>query len=167
MRIAITGPESTGKTTLATALSLELGLPLSNEYARLFLEINDGTYTEPDLVFMAKEQYLLNDKLDTGCGIIADTEMMVFVVWSQVKYGRCSEKIIELFKGQRFDHYLLCYPDLPWENDMLRESPLFEDRIALFNEYRSQFEKARLPYHVVKGNGLKRLANALTAISHH
>jgi nicotinamide riboside kinase len=145
LRIAFTGPESSGKTTLAAWLSSFLELPFIEEYARTFLA-DQIDYKPEDLDFMAKKQVELWPK----GGLIADTEMHVFQIWSSVKYAQVSPSITLLLKAQQFDHYFLCAPDIPWEADPLRENPLNRD--MLFGLYREQLEKYGRNMTILTGN---------------
>jgi nicotinamide riboside kinase len=145
LRIAFTGPESSGKTTLAAWLSSFLELPFIEEYARTYLA-DQIEYKQEDLDFMAKKQAELWPKL----GLIADTEMHVFQIWSAVKYAEVSPLISELLNTQQFDHYFLCAPDIPWEADPLRENPL--NREMLFDLYLEQLEKYGRNFTILTGN---------------
>ncbi|MBK6665467.1 MAG: AAA family ATPase [Saprospiraceae bacterium] len=66
MKIIITGPESSGKTTLALWIALEYQWCLVPEFAREYLKQNDGKYLEHDLILIAllqnwEEKVLLKD----------------------------------------------------------------------------------------------------------
>jgi nicotinamide riboside kinase len=145
LRIAFTGPESSGKTTMATWCAQEFSLTYIDEYARTYLA-DQIEYRQEDLDIMASKQV----ELWPNHGLIADTEMHVFQIWSQVKYAEVSPMISELLKQQHFDHYFLCAPDIPWEADPLRENPL--DREMLFGLYRDQLEKFGRSYSILTGN---------------
>lgn len=54
--ITIVGPESSGKTTLARQLAVDLGYPWVPEYAREYLERQGGYYDEADLEKIAVGQ---------------------------------------------------------------------------------------------------------------
>jgi nicotinamide riboside kinase len=149
LRIAFTGPESSGKTTMATWCAQEFSLTYIDEYARTYLA-DQIEYRQEDLDIMASKQV----ELWPNHGLIADTEMHVFQIWSQVKYAEVSPMISELLKQQHFDHYFLCAPDIPWEADPLRENPL--DREMLFGLYRDQLEKFGRSYSILTGNLEKR-----------
>ncbi|MFM8242561.1 MAG: AAA family ATPase, partial [Crocinitomicaceae bacterium] len=90
MKIAFTGPESAGKTTLANWVAESLGLKLSPEYAREYLQIHE-TYTQETLDIMAQTQFDRNNSAH-----VCDTEMLVFAVWSMEKYGNVSPLIQNL-----------------------------------------------------------------------
>mgnify|MGYP000013414572 CR=1 FL=1 len=145
IRIAFTGPESSGKTTMATWCAQEFSLIYIDEFARIYLA-QQSSYVQKDLDVMAHKQVALWPKK----GFVADTEMHVFQIWSQVKYAEVSPVLSKLLKLQQFDHYFLCAPDIPWEADPLRENPL--DREMLFGLYRDQLEKFGRSYSILKGN---------------
>jgi len=54
------------------------------------------------------------------------------------------------FASEEFDHYFLCKPDIPWEEDPLRENP--KDRERLFFIYENQLKELNLPYSILFGN---------------
>ena len=58
IKIAVVGPESSGKTTMCEALALEFGSIWVEEFARAHLEEHGPEYTEPDLLNIAKGQVL-------------------------------------------------------------------------------------------------------------
>ena len=56
MRIAILGPESSGKSTLAKALASELKIDFTDEYARTYLNNINREYHQNDLLEIAKKK---------------------------------------------------------------------------------------------------------------
>jgi nicotinamide riboside kinase len=56
LKIIVTGPESSGKTTLCNALSKHFNLPFSKEYAREYLNTLKRDYNPDDLLKIAKGQ---------------------------------------------------------------------------------------------------------------
>ena len=106
-RIAFTGPESCGKTTIAKRFAAQVGGAYVEEFARVYLEQRNGHYDESDLLTIAQGQWAL---LKESSGIlVADTEMLVLKVWSEVRYGRTNPIIEELLRTQDFDYYFVCY----------------------------------------------------------
>ena len=81
---------------------------------------------------------------------ILDTEMLVLKIWFQEKFRKNSEVIQSLLIRQEIDFYFLCKPDIPWEEDPLRENPLDRDR--LFLEYQQLLNAMELPYRVISGS---------------
>lgn len=56
LKIVLTGPESTGKTTLAEQLSSHYSLPWVEELARAYVESLNRTYNQADVLEIAKLQ---------------------------------------------------------------------------------------------------------------
>ena len=149
LRLAFTGPESSGKTTLANWCGAYFDLPVIAEFARTYLQ-DKPTYDQQDLDIMAQKQV----ELWPGGGFVADTDMHVFQVWSEVKYAEVSQIIQDLLKVQQFDHYFLCAPDIPWEEDPLRENP--HDRQELFDLYQKALKDYNRSYSILEGPLEKR-----------
>ena len=59
-------------------------------------------------------------------------------------------------------HYLLCYPDLPWIDDPLRENPNIREELFLW--YKEEIEALHIPYTSIKGEGNERLQQAVAAL---
>ena len=150
LKIAFTGPESSGKTTMSKWLSMHLSFNFANEYARDYLSKKTG-YNQEDLNKIAAEQYRRND---ASGNLVIDTEMLVMKVWCEEKYNSCSKEILDLLELQKIDFYFLCKPDIPWEEDPLRENPLDRDR--LFMKYEENLKERGYEYAVLKGSLLKR-----------
>ena len=149
-KFAITGPESSGKTTLSIELANQFNGIHIPEFAREFLTNTNGIYSESDLDTMAKAQVeSWNLQTDTEI-VFCDTDMLVFKVWSEYKFGRISSYILEALELQKFDHYFLCRPDIPWEEDPLREHP--EARNELFEIYLREIKKRNYPYTIIEGD---------------
>lgn len=159
--ILITGPESTGKSTLASQLSEELGHIMIPEYGRIYLEKNGPEYSYKDIEIMALH-HMEQVKAADNSSLILDTYLLNYKIWSEYKYGKVSDKIIELLKECRFDLILLMEPDIEWEEDSLRESPT--DRDNLFDIYIEELDKLEWSYSIVQGIGDIRRQNAINII---
>ncbi len=163
-RIAITGPESTGKSKLAAWLAGHYQALWVPEYARQYLEKNGPDYTPEDIVAIARGQ-LANENAATENAsrvLFCDTDLLVTKIWCEVVFGFCPEWIEKQFHAHRYDLYLLCYPDIPWEPDPLRENP--NDRKELFGLYLKILEENNLPFRIIKELGLVRFKNARTFV---
>ncbi|MBQ8761619.1 MAG: ATP-binding protein [Bacteroidales bacterium] len=167
--IAITGPESTGKSTLAEALAKYFGTEYIPEYSRTYLENFEGRYSEDDVVEIAKGQHkLIVEKKEYSQNIlIADTEIIVCKIWVEYVFKHSNATINNILKEQDFDLYLLCDIDLPWTYDPLRENPNPEERKELFEIYRNTLTQMNLPFEIVRGNDEERISNAINIIKKH
>lgn len=154
MKFAFTGPESSGKTTLSKAISEEFKGDYFPEYAREFLTNTNGFYTQSDLDLIALGQFK-SWKTSPNSNHFYDTEMLVIEVWSEFKYKTCSELILNLVQQQHIDHYFLCSPDIPYEDDPLRESP--QHREELFEIYLQKLKKYCFPFTIIEGTNSERI----------
>jgi len=170
LKIAFTGPESSGKTTLAKWLSEELSAVCCDEFARKYLEKRES-YDQKDLTKIAKGQLKEWDKNTDSRPLIADTEMLVIQIWSLWKYGSCDSLIVSAVQNQQFDHYFLCKPDIPWEPDELRESE--NERDQLFAIYEQMIIELGWNYTIVCGDlntrktKIRNVLNNISSIANH
>ena len=155
-RFAITGPESSGKSTLTKEIAEHFQTTWCVEYAREYLETRNGIYSQVDIDEIAKGQLALWKESSNEKLFFCDTEMLVLKIWSEFKYGNCSSFIENAFQDQQFDHYFLCRPDIPWEEDPLREHP--EQRQQLFDLYHKSLIENNLPFTIVEGDLPNRLS---------
>ncbi|MEO9534075.1 MAG: ATP-binding protein [Crocinitomicaceae bacterium] len=165
IKIAITGPECSGKTTLAIALGQEFDISWIPEFSRVYLSKLDRSYKQEDLDVIAQKQQNaidLIERIGKGKYLITDTEMTVMKIWSQEKYQDVSETITTLWQQQSYDLYLLCKPDIPYENDPLRENP--DDRDRLYEIYKAELISKGVHFVEIEGLEFQRKAKALKAI---
>ncbi len=164
IRVALTGPESTGKTSLASELAGHYNTVWVPEYAREYLEGTGHKYEEQDLLRIAKGQRRLEKNLIDKANryIFCDTEMLVIKLWGLHKYGRVDEKIEKWIAKKPYHLYLLCYPDLQWASDPLRENP--EGGDYFFKQFENELKRSGFDYEVIRGNGNERLMTAVDAI---
>lgn len=165
LRIAITGPESSGKTSLAIELAAHYGSSYVPEFARFYLQNRAFNYTVNDLEHISRSQaewFQRSARLGAPL-VIQDSEFAVMHVWMEERFKQCSIEIEALRRSTRFDHYLLCAPDLPWSFDPLRENP--NDRWRLFERYVAVLRAWGLPYTIIEGEGQPRINMALTKIN--
>ncbi|HFA49888.1 MAG TPA: ATPase [Bacteroidetes bacterium] len=159
--IVITGPESTGKTTLAGQLAAHFKTVWVPEFARSYISGLDRQYIENDLLEIAKGQLLQENKMKEKAGgvLFLDTSLEVLKIWSGYKYGRCHPFILDQLKAQKHRLYLLCEPDIKWEKDPQRENP--DDRQKLFELYVQELTQQNTNFVKISGIGNTRFKNAL------
>ena len=164
-KVVITGPESSGKSTLCKHLSESLFIPHVREYAREYIAALDRTYDQSDLLHIAKGQLDLEKDIlsQTPSFLICDTDLLTIIIWSEYKYGSCDSDIIRLLNDNLPDLYLLVAPDFPWVEDPQRENPA--DREELFSIYQKEIEDLEVPYKVISGTESERLEIAMDLFS--
>ncbi len=166
-RIVITGPECTGKTTLAAELAERLGVPWLPEAARDYAaavaragRILDAT----DVDRIAERHTAAEDSLRATNPplIVLDTDLMSTVAYGRHYYGGSSAWLESEARARRGDLYLLCSPDIPWVPDGVRDRPTGrEEMLAHFRRVLNEFDVRTAD---VWGTGPARLEAALAAV---
>lgn len=162
--IILTGPESSGKTTLAESLSSYFQVPFVKEYAREYLEEFGPDYTFEEVLKMLEgQEQLENNAFDLGADfIICDTDVLTYKIWISYKYGMATTHVDQILKEKKACFYLLCSPDIPWVDDPLREHP--KQRWELFDQYKEALEDLGLPYQILEGSHAYRMNVAKESI---
>ncbi len=163
-RIAIIGPESTGKSTLSEDLSNHYKEPWVPEYAREYLEKLGRPYVREDLIEIAKGQIREEENFlpKSKNLLICDTNLVVIKIWSEYKYGDVDKQIMEMLNSRYYDLHILTNIDLPWEEDPLREHP--DEREELLLHYQNHLFERNINYTLVSGDKETRLNQSIQAI---
>lgn len=163
IKIVITGPESTGKTTLTYELSRRLKAPAVPEYARQHLDSLPRPYRQKDLIYIAKAQVQLEEMTSRKPGpfLICDTDLLTIKIWLEDKFSKADDWLNEQLYQRRPDLYLLCDIDLPWQPDPQREDA--NRREHLLSVYEKELNELTVPWKKIKGTGEAR---TLLAMSH-
>ena len=165
IRIAVTGPESTGKSSMVQQLSKHYGGSIVPEFAREYLSHLKRPYTALDVETIARKQIELNDALPSNSNFIFyDTDILVCRIWMEVVFGVCPDWLVAESRKQRYSHTLLMNIDLPWEPDPLREHPHLREE--LFNRYRTILIEDQRSFTIISGMNEARFENAKSAINH-
>jgi len=162
-KIAIIGPESTGKSTLTKGLAQYFDEPFLPEYGRKYLEENGSQYEKSDLLKISKGMLQAEQEQAKNANqfLFCDTDLIMMKVWYEVKYGKCHPWVLNQLESNPYDYYLLCAPDLPWQSDPLRENPNIREE--LFERYQKELEDYGFEYAVIAGIE-ERLARAVLAV---
>ena len=158
--IIITGPECSGKSSLANLLAEAYKKPVQSEYAREYLNKYGTSYQFLDLLAIAKKQKeLLDTALSKNALVISDTGFLVLKIWSQIRFNMVHPYIDSTFYEGTNEFYLLNKPDFGWEYDPLRENEF--EREELFEIYQHELEAAGKEYYILEG----KIQTRLTAIA--
>ena len=164
-KIAITGPESTGKSALAQKLAAHFGCAYVPEYARGYLAELNRPYIKADVLRIAKGQLQWETEVaehQQDAYLFCDTDVLVCKIWQECKYGTADTWIKKQFAKHHYDLFLLCDIDLDWEYDEMREHP--EERETLFELYVNELTTAGKNFKIISGLGEERLNNAIAAV---
>ena len=156
-KVVITGPESSGKTTLFNAIKEKFGIAGVPEFARIYIDQLDRPYVQGDLIEIANGQLQLEQKFSNENKdlLLCDTDLLTIKVWSEYKYGSCDPIILNQLMHHLPDYYVLASPDIPWEPDPQRENP--EERDELFQIYQKEILTLKIPSIIVAGSQEQRM----------
>ena len=174
LRIAVYGPESTGKTELAGKLAAHFSAPLVSEYARERWD-QQGALTLEDMLPVAREQWRREDEalLRQGSGgqaapklVICDTEALTTMLWSDLLYGTCPDEVRRGAEQRcrNYALYLLLDIDVPFAPDPQRCFPDPADREKGMRVWRGALERRQLPFTLISGGWAERETAAIAAI---
>ncbi|MDN0076062.1 ATP-binding protein [Crenobacter sp. SG2303] len=167
-RVAIVGPESSGKSTLAAALQLALadrGVAVArvDEYAREYYASRPYRPTMADIEAIAQEQRRREDAMAASCELLlCDSTALTNRIWAEVAFGTASAVLLALSRPRDYALTLLAKPDIAWQPDPLRSHPAQRD--WLFDLYKAALERDGVAPLIVAGDRPVRLTSALAAI---
>lgn len=166
LRVALTGPESTGKTTLSQQLAAHYGTAWVPEYARQYLdERGIGLdYTLADLENIARgqlaaEEAAVAEAAAQGLPVVfCDTELLVIKVWAEHAFGQCPDWVLSEMQRHRYDLVLLLDTDIEWQPDPRREHPHL--RRHFFELYHRELTDQLSNFAIISGDAPHRLEQA-------
>ena len=164
-KIAIVGPESTGKSTMSQQLAKFYKVPWVPEYARYYCAALTTDCTLQDEINMFHGQLALEEAVLATAQtdfIICDTTFVTVKIWSDEMLGETPQIVLDALKNKPYDFYLLLDIDLPWQDDPLRDFP--HKRQHFMQIWHQELKSLNANYQVISGIET-RLQNAITAIN--
>lgn len=166
-RVAVFGPESTGKTMLAEKLAAHFGEPCVPEYARQFWDEHGGI-TLNDIPGIAQRQGEIEDAAVARAKrvVFCDTEALTTVLWSDLLYQDCpaATRLAAEKRARRYDLYLLMNTDVPFAPDPQRIFPDEAGRTKCMTLWREALVFRNRPLVEIRGNWSERERIAIAAV---
>ncbi|WP_091083014.1 DUF4301 family protein [Flavobacterium gillisiae] len=168
IKIAMFGPESTGKTTLAIQLADHYKTAWVPEFARDYLQkkwdMQQQICDVDDMLPIAYGQTKLeNDgQAVADTYLFCDTNLMVTKVFSEVYYNYCDPALDKAAQEHEYDLFFLTDIDVPWEKDDLRDRA--EGRDAVFGLFKKSLIENNKPFITLSGDKNLRLEKAISII---
>ncbi len=163
-RVVLTGPECTGKTTLARALAAQLDAPWVAEASRAYAESHAGPLTADDVEPIARATRDALQRASNAPVLVADTDLVSTMVYARHYYGSCPVWVEAECRAQLADLYLLCAPDLPWVADGVRDRPGDSARAAMHGAFADALDALGARVVRIEGTGDARAAAAWHAV---
>jgi nicotinamide riboside kinase len=168
VKIALFGPESTGKTTLAKQLALHYKTVWAPEFARDYLQEKWDKCKHicdiSDMLPIAFGQIQLeNEKLAVAKKyLFCDTNLLVTKVFSELYYNFCDPLLEKAAQEHQYDLFFLTDIDVPWEKDDLRDQK--EGRESVFEMFKQSLIDNKKPFVMLSGSKDSRLKEAISII---
>jgi NadR type nicotinamide-nucleotide adenylyltransferase len=164
IKIAIVGPESTGKSTMSAYLAEHYQTVWVPEFAREYCEKLTELPTWQDEVNMFYGQLALEESLLPQADklLICDTTFITVKIWSDYTFGHSPQEVLDELPKRTYDLYLLLDIDLPWEEDPLRDFPHLREHFM--DIWLKELQELKVNYVVISGIGQDRYENAVKMI---
>ena len=163
-RVCVTGPESTGKTTLASRLAAHWHTAWVPEASRAYAERKASPLVAGDVTPIAREHVAMSSAaapLATRL-LVLDTDLLSTVIYARHYYGVVPPEVDALERARRADLYLLCDVDVPWVHDGIRDRPV--DRESMLALFRDALDARALRWTMIRGDWNVRWLTAHDAV---
>jgi len=167
-RVCVVGAESTGTTTMATALAEHYKTTWVPEYGRLYTDAkmklkNASEWKTDEFVFIAKKQNELEDQLARICNkiLICDTDSFATTLWHERYLGFISPEVDAIGMGRYYDLYFLTDNDIPFVQDGTRDGEHIRDN--MHKRFKEELKKRGKHYVLLSGSHAGRMKIAVEA----
>lgn len=167
-RVVVMGAESTGKTTLASALAAHYGTVWIEEYGRHVFEREDRQLTPLHHLEIAYGQIALEDTaVREGRArrvLVSDTGALTTLHWSYLLTRAAESGLVDLAArhAERYALTLVCSDDGAFAQDGWRSNTAVRSVLQTFVRY--DLDRRGIPYHLLTGPHEERLARAVGLI---
>ncbi|RCH55005.1 NadR [Mucilaginibacter hurinus] len=164
IKIAIVGPESTGKSTMSAYLAKHYHTVWVPEFARQYCEKLTSPCTYQDEVNMFYGQLDLEEKMLPQASkiLICDTTFITIKIWSDHLFGKTPPEVLDELPRHTYDFYLLLDIDMPWVDDPLRDFPTL--RSHFMQLWHKELQALNARYVVISGLEQQRYDKAVAAV---
>ncbi len=162
-RVVLIGAESTGKSTLAAALSDALQIPCTTEYVRDYVARLERPLAAHDLDPIARGQLAEEDRFPRAPVVLHDTNLLSTLLYARHYFQASQPWLEQALAAREYALYLFCQPDIPWVADPgQREGP--QVRAQLHAVFEAELARRNLPTVPIAGPHEVRLRAARDAI---
>ena len=167
-RIVILGAESTGTTTLATALKEHYGTEWVPEYGRDYcLRRNQETWKEwstEEFIHIASEQTRQETERSRNARglLICDTDAFATTVWHKRYMGFYSPEVERVADERKADLYILTGDEIPFVQDDTRDGESIRNEMHTW--FMDELKRTGRAYILVSGTHEERMEQAKAAI---
>lgn len=167
-RVSIVGAESTGKTTLATALAQHYRTSWVPEFGRTYClgklpSENFQHWYSQEFPFIAQKQIELEDQLARTCNkiLICDTDTFATNLWHERYLGNLSPVVAAVDRNKKMDLHLLTNTEILFVQDGVRDGE--QIRSAMHLRFLKELGAQSKPFLLLSGSRQHRLQQAIAA----
>jgi nicotinamide riboside kinase len=163
LRVAILGPESSGKSTLAETLALRHRTLWVPEYLREFVDTEGRVPVAADQFHIAATQRDREDAAAASAGankyLFCDTAPLMTAIYSRYYFGGIDDQLAPLADRHPRDYAmtLVAAPDIPWVPDGLQRDSE-EVTAIIYRMLLDELAARAIPYLLVSGELDQRLS---------
>jgi nicotinamide riboside kinase len=143
-RIALLGGESSGKTTLAEALSVKFNFSVAYEYGRELYEQRQGKLYYEDMYEIAKRQVdrenCLSSLGEVNYSVCDSTPLTTLWYATKMFDYPPDSRLVELATNRGYENVFICTNDFPFVQDGTRQNMEFAKE--MFDYYKSAYPAA-------------------------
>lgn len=164
LKIAVMGPESTGKSSVSAFLAAYYKTVWVPEYARAYCADLDHDPDLEDEQKMLEGQLALEDQMLPLAEklIFCDTMYLTVKIWSEYEFNTYPEGVNDALKNREYDFFLVMNIDLPWQEDPLRNFPHLREHFM--QVHLEEVASTGKPYTIISGLNHDREMNAVYAV---
>lgn len=166
-RVAVIGPESSGKSTLTKHLAAKYDTKCAAEYARAYLDATHLEITPEAILAISRGHRASEDALAEQCRaalLLCDTEALMTALWSRYFLGDVPPEVERHAAEDRYALYLVATATEEWVADPQRFTPDFAERAEFSRECVRELERLGRRFVVLSGTWEQRNAQAAAAI---
>lgn len=149
-KICFYGPESTGKTTMSKKLAAIYKTEFVPEVSREIVTTNDFSVEDIIKIGHAQTQRVQEKQKVARKLLFCDSDLITTEIYCRHYLKVIPPVLFVLEKNVAYDRYYFFDIDVPWVADELRD--LGERRGEMFNIFREELEKRKIPFQMVRGN---------------
>lgn len=171
-KIAIVGPESTGKTTITKMLANKFNSEYQLEYAREYIDLKFGgeydmtSFSIEDIINISNGHMKRYKEKTNTCKtpfLFFDTELITTMSWSDLYFKKIPSSLYNMISDNKFDVFLLYTPEVSWVDDGTRKHKDYRDHhfnsiLSLIREY------GKSKVFIIEGNNYEERFNKSVSI---
>lgn len=170
-KILFLGAESTGKSTIVTALARNFKTEYAREFGREFYDMRGGKLQYEDMIRIGKGQLDIENRIvswmEPNQYLFCDTSPLTTLFYCREWFGRVPSKLTDLVWNcdHQYHKIYLCAPDFPMVQDGTRQDEVFRKRGHDF--YLDELRGGGQDYTLLTGSLEERINKVTSDLTQH